>query len=980
MSKETPLDTDLRLGSLPLVGRAAEIAHIERAVTALAAGTGGVLVVEAARGLGKSRLVAHAAAMAARSELTTAVRRATELDHMTPMSTLHRTLSGCRAIAPRLGRLVEDEEERPLPDRLAERLAALTPERGLVVGIDDAHLADEMTATVLRTVVPALKAEPVLWILSTRPGPDPSSTPAAYEAVEALVAGGATCLQPGPLADDDVARLCASVLGAPVSPEVMELAARAGGNPFLCKELLTSFKDTGRLKVAGGVPHVAGGLDGRDGPELPGRLLAAVNGWLGGLSDPASRLLEAGAILGRPFTVHEVVGLIGRSAVDLVPAATEAVTAGILTGTGSELDFQHGLIRDAVYARLSEPVRLALHREAAVVVEAEGRDLGEITEHLLRSRHPADARVTGVLKDAVREQAAHSPGDAADLALRLLDQLDEQDHATTEITVEAIRLLALSGRARQAKDLAERALHTAPDVETETTLLDAYSEVLRLLGDDAAVVEHTRRMLARPEVTEAARAELLALQAYGSAQAGDAETAEQVGLEAVELAELSGRRGALVLGSIARSVAARSRNDFGLSLEMARRAVETADGAGPGAPRQHHPRLWLIPSLIVLDRFDEADEVLRHCRNEAATYGTDWSTPLWYSHSAHLHLTVGRFEEAAEDALAGLRLAEESSSDALAVPLLASLSESQVRRDDLKAARASLRRAQRLSRWPGETRRGHLAWRRLLIQLAAGQDREALRTARGICVASPIRDTLVASCPLVASTLVRMMVANDDAPRARSMADSVRAISAANPGVRSLAAAAAHTDGLISDDPARLATAVELYRWTPLTPVRASALEDAGRAELRRGDREHAIELLEEARETWYACRAVRDVARVGRLLKPEADGTGLPGPPAASPSAAPRARVEVEQAPELDLLTRSEMRVVRLVAQGLTNREIAARLSVSPHTVDSHLRRSFRKFDVTNRVELTRKVLAAINDTGDADDTGGGPQAGAND
>lgn len=59
------------------------------------------------------------------------------------------------------------------------------------------------------------------------------------------------------------------------------------------------------------------------------------------------------------------------------------------------------------------------------------------------------------------------------------------------------------------------------------------------------------------------------------------------------------------------------------------------------------------------------------------------------------------------------------------------------------------------------------------------------------------------------------------------------------------------------------------------------------------------------------------------------------------------------------DSLTPSEVRVVRLVAEGLTNRETAHRLAVSAHTVDSHLRRAFAKLGVSRRVELARYVLA---------------------
>ncbi|MFD0773135.1 response regulator transcription factor, partial [Streptomonospora algeriensis] len=71
------------------------------------------------------------------------------------------------------------------------------------------------------------------------------------------------------------------------------------------------------------------------------------------------------------------------------------------------------------------------------------------------------------------------------------------------------------------------------------------------------------------------------------------------------------------------------------------------------------------------------------------------------------------------------------------------------------------------------------------------------------------------------------------------------------------------------------------------------------------------------------------------------------------------RARTAAPASAECIGLTRSELRVARLVAEGLTNREVAARLHLSPHTVDSHLRHSFNKLDISSRVELTRWVLA---------------------
>jgi DNA-binding CsgD family transcriptional regulator len=56
--------------------------------------------------------------------------------------------------------------------------------------------------------------------------------------------------------------------------------------------------------------------------------------------------------------------------------------------------------------------------------------------------------------------------------------------------------------------------------------------------------------------------------------------------------------------------------------------------------------------------------------------------------------------------------------------------------------------------------------------------------------------------------------------------------------------------------------------------------------------------------------------------------------------------------------LTEAERRVADLVAEGLTNRQVAARVFVSPHTVDFHLRQIFRKLGIGSRVDLTRLVL----------------------
>ncbi|WP_198009004.1 helix-turn-helix transcriptional regulator, partial [Saccharomonospora saliphila] len=115
-------------------------------------------------------------------------------------------------------------------------------------------------------------------------------------------------------------------------------------------------------------------------------------------------------------------------------------------------------------------------------------------------------------------------------------------------------------------------------------------------------------------------------------------------------------------------------------------------------------------------------------------------------------------------------------------------------------------------------------------------------------------------------------------------------------------------------------------------------------ATARSGDRAEAVRVLERAHELGARCGADRETARVQRRLRTlGARGRSTPATGAATGWAS---------------LTESELRVSRLVAEGLTNRATARRLFLSPHTVDTHLRHIFAKLGVSSRVELVRLAL----------------------
>lgn len=165
-----------------------------------------------------------------------------------------------------------------------------------------------------------------------------------------------------------------------------------------------------------------------------------------------------------------------------------------------------------------------------------------------------------------------------------------------------------------------------------------------------------------------------------------------------------------------------------------------------------------------------------------------------------------------------------------------------------------------------------------------------------------------------------------------------------NPGIVSLLAAAAHSRGLLDDDIPALQHAHDLAAASPRPLLRADIAHSLGNGLRGIGRRADAVAAWEEAVATYDGCGAILDSARVRDRLR----------------AARGRRRADHRDRPSEGwaALTGAELPVVRLVAEGRTNREVAQRLFLSPHTVDSHLRQAFRKLRISSRVELTRIVI----------------------
>jgi DNA-binding NarL/FixJ family response regulator len=194
-------------------------------------------------------------------------------------------------------------------------------------------------------------------------------------------------------------------------------------------------------------------------------------------------------------------------------------------------------------------------------------------------------------------------------------------------------------------------------------------------------------------------------------------------------------------------------------------------------------------------------------------------------------------------------------------------------------------------------------------------------------------------------------VAAGDRGLAARAARAARALADDHPQFPALAAAASHGEALARRDPARLAQAAtqHLDPW-----ARASAAEDlavllAATAKDPKA-KDGAIPHLKAALDGYRAVGADRDQARIRRRLRQ----LGIRRRHWATPPARP--------VTGWDSLTETEQAVARLVAEGLNNNQVAARMYISTHTVAHHLRQTFRKLAIASRVELTRIVIGSAS------------------
>ncbi len=256
-----------------------------------------------------------------------------------------------------------DSEQRMLFEAVSGFLARWSP---MVLVVDDLHWADAASLALLAYLVRDYGLADLAVVITARP------TELSEQATGLLAELGRDVdtarIRLDGLADGELARLIADLLGAPApSPLVESVQSATDGNPFFAEELTMHLLDTGFVvDPASGVIAVEGnGIAG-----VPDRIRDMVAKRLGSMSRQGVDVLSVGAVIGREFNVAVAGSALGVSGLPLVDAADDALLSGMVVETGpGRLGFSHALFRDAVGERLSQVRRAAVHRAVAQAIE-----------------------------------------------------------------------------------------------------------------------------------------------------------------------------------------------------------------------------------------------------------------------------------------------------------------------------------------------------------------------------------------------------------------------------------------------------------------------------------------------------------------------------------------------------------------------------------------------------------------------------------
>ena len=908
-----------------LYGRDPERAQIGALLEGARASRSGALVLRGEVGIGKSALLEDARERAGDMLILTA--RGVESEAELPFAGLHQLLR------PALGHV----ERLPPPQAAALRsalgleesagherflvfaaclslLSELAERRPVLCVVDDAHWLDAASADALRFVARRLDAEGIALIFAAREGD-----------VRAFEADDVASLNLSGL-DADAADILLSRGAVRVGPEVRErLVARTRGNALALVELPSVLTES---QLAGAEPL----------PEalpMTQQLETVFYERVGRLPEEAGRFLLVAAA-----DDTQDIGVMTRAAqvlgVDLrgLGAAEEA---GLVVVHGARLEFRHPLIRSAVYGAATSGERRDAHRALAAALAGDGERDDRRAWHLASAALEYDVDVVRALDDAAaraEERAAHI---AAARALERAAELSPDVVSRGARLARAARNLSLAGRDEQAVVRANQASPLVFDPILRAELAQVHGLAAIRSGrppDVVAVLVDAAREVASLEPARAI--ELLTDASIAAWQGGDRDQYLGVArLAATIVPAPNDEVSWLLINSFA---------GFEAMIEGDRTTgVPLLDEvAAWGATAEESPHvLWASFASLWLGDSARFGALVERAGLLARQRGEVGILTEALGHRAFHLALLNRFDDASIAASEGARLARELG-------------------------------AKNLELLP----RGTLA----IIAAVRGQDEEARRHGEEV-LAHATANGMRLRASIAVYALALADLGRADWPEALARLESL------------MEGGAAQLDPLAAaTTPDRIEAAVKAGRQEiaqaalPQLEARAAYAGArqmqprlaACRALLAEGDAasdhfEDALRLGAEGRpfdlariQLLYGEHLRRERRRTDARLQLRAALKGferLQAEPWAE-----RTRVELRASGEtarkrdpsaISQLTPQELQVARYVAEGLSNKAIAAQLFLSPRTIDSHLRNVFAKLGITSRTQLARLPLA---------------------
>lgn len=533
--------------AVALVGRAEQIEAIDRRIEQATCGNGGVLLVGGEAGVGKSALVSAAlsrrqlisfrAAAASSSAAPYApvvtilrARERSEPGWLATTGPLWRYLS---TLLPEIAPQPETHSSLTLADALSDALRSLAFSAPAVVVFEDLQWSDEATLDLLPRVAATLGEVPLLIVGLYRSDEINRGHPLRRVRADLRRRQRLAEVALEPLDEAETADLIARITGRVVAPDLVRVVFdRTGGIPFFIEEITAALQATDRLADKQGRIQLAS----NDVP-LPETVRDAVRLRADRLSAEGRGALELAAIIGAQVDLS-LLTEAEENALD------EAVEVGLVReAAGGVASFRHALVREGVYADVAWTRRRAYHRRIAEQLESRSARPELVAEHWLGARETERARKH--LVDAAEAFCAvHAHRDAARASRRALELWPEGVEEG-----ERLRLLERFGAcAELCGDLAEAA-------RAWEEVRDAHVSAGRneLVGDVARRLAGAYELLGMPERTRSAR-EQAATAFEASGRIADAVTERIAIAERLELAG-SGHAALAILTGLADPIA-----------------------------------------------------------------------------------------------------------------------------------------------------------------------------------------------------------------------------------------------------------------------------------------------------------------------------------------------------------------------------------------------------------------------------------------